>query len=71
MQLGFSAAPIAGDPLTILGFGLQSEGGENSDTLQKGLVNYVDDDVCAGIFASVNQIQPDIMLCAAGPGVDA
>lgn len=70
VKLGLSA-PSVGASLTIIGFGLKDEGGDNSNTLLKGQVTYIDTDDCASIFEDLNEVQPDIMLCAEGSGVDA
>jgi hypothetical protein len=66
-----SSTPAQGDPLTIIGFGLTSEGGQNSNELLEAQVSYVDSEDCASIFENENEVIPDVMLCAAGSGVDA
>ena len=71
VRLGLASSPSVGAPLTIVGFGLTSEGGQNSAVLREGRVNYMDMDECARILEGVNEINPDIMLCAEGSGVDA
>jgi hypothetical protein len=66
-----SRSPAVGDPLTIIGFGLTTEDGRNSNELLDAQVDYVDSEDCASIFVGENEVIPDIMLCAAGSGVDA
>lgn len=60
-----------GDSLTIIGFGLTEEGGDNSNVLQETQVNYANTTECANLFASQNEVLPDVMLCAGGEGADA
>lgn len=66
-----SGSPSVGDSLTIVGFGLTTEDGKNSNKLLKAEVNYFDSEACASIFEGENEIIPEIMLCAEGSGVDA
>ena len=47
--------------LTVIGFGDTSEGGDQSDTLQKVVVNYVNPDDCANSYGGITE---DLMLCA-------
>lgn len=65
-----ATSPAPGDTMTIVGFGLTLEGGQNSETLQKGQVNYFPLPTCQEIFSTLNPIVPDLMLCALGSGVD-
>ena len=71
VRLGLTSNPSVGAPLTIVGFGLTSEDGQNSDVLREGRVNYMDTDECAQIYEGINEIIPDVMFCAEKSGVDA
>lgn len=71
VRLGYSASPSVGAPLTIVGFGLTSEGGQHSNVLREGRVYNMNTTDCAKIFEGLNEIDPAIMLCAEGSGVDA
>lgn len=55
---------------TVLGWGLTSEGGQQSDHLQKATVPVTSDDTCSSAYG---EYDPDAMVCAGLPegGVDA
>lgn len=59
-----SALYEAGSETTILGWGLTSEGGSQSDVLQKASVPVTSDDTCKTAYP---EYTPDAMVCA---GVD-
>lgn len=66
-----TSSPFSGDSLTIIGFGLTSEDGSNSNQLLEGRVEYVDSTECVKTFENITQINPSSMICAEGDGVDA
>ena len=56
-----------GDLLELSGWGVQSEGGQLSDTLKLIQLPYVADATCAYRYGSVNYIS-EVMICAGGLG---
>lgn len=63
---GASTVMTAGDPLTVIGFGATSEGGDVSDILLDVDVDYVSPATCGAVYGSDPAYDPNFMFCAGG-----
>ena len=59
----------AGQPVTVVGWGTTSSGGETSDRLLAASLNIVSNSGCAAAYGAA--FQPDVMICAAAAGKDS
>jgi hypothetical protein len=60
--------PLAGDILTVVGFGRTAEGGPSPKKLQKADVLRIDKDDCEEAYQK--DFDKESMMCAAGEGTD-
>ena len=63
------SAPSAGQSLTVIGYGLTSEGGSPSDKLRDVVIPFVSNADCQSVYGS--SFKSSVMLCAGEGGKDS